>query len=147
MQSNKASKKTRKIAEEPLAAKPETGVAGTASARSSKARTSNVDKAENSDLVSGTHRHKTDAATQVEPVSTEGIRTKSMTAAASARSANPQLATGWSESLAEKKTARPATHEEIAKLAFSYWIARGAAHGSADQDWLRAERELVGQRS
>lgn len=34
------------------------------------------------------------------------------------------------------------THEEIAKLAHSYWAARGYAHGSAEADWLRAEREL-----
>ena len=44
-------------------------------------------------------------------------------------------------------SARAATHEEIAKLAFSYWIARGYAHGSAEQDWLRAEQELSGRLS
>jgi hypothetical protein len=32
--------------------------------------------------------------------------------------------------------------EEIAKLAHQYWLERGAPHGSADQDWLRAEAEL-----
>lgn len=40
-------------------------------------------------------------------------------------------------------TSKPAvTHEEIAALAHSYWVARGYAHGSPEQDWLRAEREL-----
>ena len=34
------------------------------------------------------------------------------------------------------------THEEIAKLAYSYWEARGCQHGLALEDWLRAEREL-----
>lgn len=38
------------------------------------------------------------------------------------------------------------SHEEIAKLAHSYWIARGYAHGSAEDDWLRAERELRAKR-
>jgi len=34
------------------------------------------------------------------------------------------------------------TREEIARLAFSYWEARGYQGGSADEDWLRAEQEL-----
>jgi len=32
--------------------------------------------------------------------------------------------------------------EEIARLAYSYWEARGRPHGSPAEDWLRAEREL-----
>jgi hypothetical protein len=32
--------------------------------------------------------------------------------------------------------------EEIARLAYSHWEARGRQHGSADEDWFRAEREL-----
>jgi hypothetical protein len=36
----------------------------------------------------------------------------------------------------------PPTHAEIARLAYSYWEARGRKHGSALEDWLRAEREL-----
>jgi hypothetical protein len=34
------------------------------------------------------------------------------------------------------------SHEQIAKLAYSYWEARGRQDGFAEQDWLRAEREL-----
>jgi hypothetical protein len=34
------------------------------------------------------------------------------------------------------------THEEIAKLAYSYWEARGYQGGSPEDDWARAEREL-----
>jgi hypothetical protein len=33
-------------------------------------------------------------------------------------------------------------HEQIAQLAFLYWQARGCPHGSAEEDWLRAEAEL-----
>jgi hypothetical protein len=33
-------------------------------------------------------------------------------------------------------------HETIAVLAFSYWMERGGQGGSAEEDWLRAEREL-----
>jgi hypothetical protein len=35
------------------------------------------------------------------------------------------------------------TREEIAKLAFLYWEARGCQGGSPEEDWLRAERELL----
>ena len=37
-------------------------------------------------------------------------------------------------------------HEDVAKRAYFYWIARGYSHGAADQDWLRAEAELTGKR-
>ena len=35
------------------------------------------------------------------------------------------------------------SHDEIARLAYSYWEARGGPHGSALDDWLRAERDLL----
>jgi|SRR5579871_6416397 len=34
------------------------------------------------------------------------------------------------------------TFEEISKLAYSYWEARGYQGGSPEEDWLRAEEEL-----
>jgi hypothetical protein len=36
-------------------------------------------------------------------------------------------------------------HHEIAQLAYSYWENRGYEHGFAEEDWLRAERELCEQ--
>lgn len=36
------------------------------------------------------------------------------------------------------------SEDEIARLAFSYWEARGFEGGSPEEDWLRAERELRG---
>ena len=33
-------------------------------------------------------------------------------------------------------------HEEIARLAYSYWQARGCPIGSPEEDWYRAENEL-----
>jgi hypothetical protein len=38
-------------------------------------------------------------------------------------------------------THRP-SHDEIARLAFSYWEERGRQGGSATEDWQRAERAL-----
>jgi len=40
----------------------------------------------------------------------------------------------------------PITHEEIARLAYSYAEARGFQGGSPEDDWKRAERELRGIR-
>ena len=34
------------------------------------------------------------------------------------------------------------SREQIAKLAFLYWEARGYTGGSPEEDWLRAEQEL-----
>ena len=34
------------------------------------------------------------------------------------------------------------SHEEIARLAYLYWEARGYQGGSPEEDWLRAENEL-----
>jgi len=33
--------------------------------------------------------------------------------------------------------------EEIAKLAYSFWETRGGFGGSAEEDWLRAEQEIL----
>lgn len=35
------------------------------------------------------------------------------------------------------------THQEIAALAEKYWAERGHTDGQAEQDWLRAEQELM----
>jgi hypothetical protein len=35
------------------------------------------------------------------------------------------------------------SQDAIARLAYSYWEARGYAGGSPEEDWLRAERELT----
>ncbi len=43
-------------------------------------------------------------------------------------------------SITERKTV---TREEIAHLAYKYWAERGYTHGSAEEDWKRAEAELT----
>jgi hypothetical protein len=40
---------------------------------------------------------------------------------------------------------RIATQEEIAQLAYSYWIAGGRRENTALSDWLQAERILTGK--
>ena len=34
------------------------------------------------------------------------------------------------------------TTEEVAALAYQFWIERGSPHGSHEEDWHRAEQEL-----
>jgi hypothetical protein len=45
----------------------------------------------------------------------------------------------------EPSAAQPGapTQEQIASLAYSYWVERGYQGGSPEEDWLRAERELT----
>jgi hypothetical protein len=49
------------------------------------------------------------------------------------------------------ETALPAiavpSHDEIAILAERFWIERGCQDGGADQDWLRAEAQLLARAS
>ena len=37
--------------------------------------------------------------------------------------------------------------ERIALLAYTYWEQRGRMGGSPEEDWFRAEREILGQMS
>ncbi len=36
-------------------------------------------------------------------------------------------------------------HEQIASLAYALWQHRGCPEGSPEEDWLRAEQELLGR--
>lgn len=53
------------------------------------------------------------------------------------------IAVARKQTVAEKVTATTPTHQEIAQLALHYWAERGRQHGQHEQDWLRAERELM----
>lgn len=160
MQSNKASKKTRKNADETAAAAPEIGAAAENTAKPRASRSSKTKKPEVSDAVSANHHHKVSSslAPEVASVETSPVA-RTFAAAAAASSASPEAAiidsagvvtpaveTSQSNTPVTATAPRSATREEIAKLAHSYWIARGYAHGFAEEDWLRAERELNGRR-
>jgi hypothetical protein len=74
----------------------------------------------------------------------KAVKTKEIAEAATAVASNgPQRVPG-------KVKAAPAlvpTHQQIAQLAHRFWKERGGHHGSHEQDWLRAERELRGMAS
>ena len=64
--------------------------------------------------------------------------------------AKPRAAAGTAKkttakkgTVAEQVTAITPSHEEIARLAQQYWAERGWQDGQAEQDWLRAEQELM----
>jgi hypothetical protein len=46
-----------------------------------------------------------------------------------------------------QKAAAAPSREQIAQLAHRFWKERGGHHGSHEQDWFRAERELRGMAS
>jgi Protein of unknown function (DUF2934) len=41
---------------------------------------------------------------------------------------------------------KPSEAEAIRELAYHLWLARGQRHGYAQDDWLDAEREILGGR-
>jgi Protein of unknown function (DUF2934) len=131
MQFSKTSKKTRNIADKTKATAPES--AATEIAPSPRTtRSSKTKKTETTESAPVKHRHNTENGRTMAVGSASVILDPAgvVTPAAEATiSAKPELPS-------------EAGHEEIAKLAYTYWIARGYSHGSAEEDWLRAEREL-----
>ncbi len=84
------------------------------------------------------------------PAKTKAVKTPEGEAA-SAVTAAPKAA---AKTKAASKTkavdivaSRTPTYAEIAQLAERYWAERGWQDGYAEQDWLRAERELLGMAS
>jgi Protein of unknown function (DUF2934) len=76
-------------------------------------------------------------------------KAKAPAKAAAKAPAKPRAAAGTAkkttakkQTVAEQVTAMRPSHEEIARLAQQYWAERGWQEGQAEQDWLRAEREL-----
>jgi len=57
--------------------------------------------------------------------------------------AKPRKTAVKKEKVAKVSTPTMPSRDEIERLARSYWAARGYQDGSAEQDWLRAEQELL----
>jgi Protein of unknown function (DUF2934) len=146
MQFNKASKKTRTIAEENKASAPETSAAAEITANPRATRSSTTKKTEPTETGSVKHRHNKGNAPSA-PDAAPAQRANGKAAGslivdpvgvvAPALEKEPAAT---SEPFLARRDVPP--HEEVATLAYSYWIARGYSHGSAEEDWLRAEREL-----
>jgi Protein of unknown function (DUF2934) len=81
------------------------------------------------------------------PVRRKPSTTRTVRAAAATETSTPdetQAAVAPEEPGAEVPSSAVATptYQEIAALAYSYWVARGQQGGSPEEDWLRAEQEL-----
>jgi hypothetical protein len=57
--------------------------------------------------------------------------------------AKPRKTATKKEKVAPRSKSSMPPREEIERLARSYWAARGYNDGYAEQDWLRAEQELL----
>jgi hypothetical protein len=83
-----------------------------------------------SSAVAPAARRKTAAATQKQ-------------AAASPKPSPAAAARTKAATIESVKVAYAPKQEAIAELAYSYWVRRGCTGGSPEEDWLRAERELL----
>jgi hypothetical protein len=125
MQSNKSSKKPRKIADSSASVTLESA-GGTElkpkprTSKSSAPKTTEVVRAE-----TPTHHHKLSASPIPEALA--AVSESSSTGLKSIPAASP----------------RTISHQQIAELAHSYWSGRNYTQGSPEDDWLRAERQLA----
>jgi hypothetical protein len=83
------------------------------------------------------------AKAPAKPKATAAGTTTKKTTAKKQTVAETATAAPVKQTVAEKVTATTPNHEEIARLAQQYWAERGYHDGQAEQDWLRAERELM----
>jgi hypothetical protein len=57
--------------------------------------------------------------------------------------AKPRKIAAKKEKVTQPANSMRPSHEEIERLARIYWEQRGHQHGYAEQDWLRAEQDLL----
>jgi len=63
----------------------------------------------------------------------------------STKTATPARSTKTKNTVAPKRATRArtsVTHDDIARRAYDFFLARGCEHGRDVEDWLRAEAEL-----
>jgi Protein of unknown function (DUF2934) len=84
----------------------------------------------------------TKTATANKPATAAKPRKAPAKKAASAAKADPVAANGNVATME-----RPVAHDEVARLAHTYWQQRGHRHGQHEDDWYRAEQELRGKAS
>ena len=134
MQSSKTSKQSRKKASDAPAATAETAPVKESKTTARTARTSQSKKAVDPVPAAAKSHRKPSAKTSEANVTAPP---KVMAAAAGSTVAITADPVG--------PMAAPANlpHEEVAKLAYSYWIERNREHGYAEHDWHRAIHELT----
>lgn len=137
MQSNKpSSKKTRPIAETGNAVVPEVkSTAAEATPKPRDKKSSTVKKSETIESTSAKHHRKATPPVLAENVPAPKAMAASAGAGLSAASTTVRAADDQA----------PVTPERIAQLAHSFWEARDYRPGNPEEDWFRAETELLSQ--
>lgn len=146
MQFNKASKKTRNIAEETTASAPEIAAGGEGTSKPRATRSSKTKKAEITEAGPVNHHHKASSATLERPKAGAAAVASTSSIVDPVGVVAPAIETEPMNRIETAAAAREVSQEEVAKLAYSYWIAGGYEHGGAEKDWLRAEQELRAKR-
>lgn len=104
-----------------------------------KARTKTSDKAP------GARAAKHSKAVVEEPANAPSVAAPAETAPAAATplAEEPVIVASVVEETVIVPPAITVSHEEIARLAYCYWMDRGCQGGSAHEDWVRAEQALL----
>jgi hypothetical protein len=87
---------------------------------------------------------KTKAPAKPKAVKAPEADTGSAVKAASKAAAKTKAKTAAKSKTVDIAASRTPSYAEIAQLAERYWAERGWQDGYAEQDWLRAEQELLG---
>jgi flagellar biosynthesis/type III secretory pathway protein FliH len=87
---------------------------------------------------------KTKAPAKPKAVKTPEGETGSAVKAAPKAAAKTKAKAALKSKTVDIAASRTPSYEEIARLAERYWAERGWQDGYAEQDWLRAEQELLG---
>jgi flagellar biosynthesis/type III secretory pathway protein FliH len=88
------------------------------------------------------------AKAPAKPRATASAAKKTAPKSAAPKNPNPNATiAAKKKTVAEQVTAATPSREEIARLAQQFWVERGHQDGLAEQDWLRAERELISMAS
>ena len=90
-------------------------------------------------------RQTTAAASQPQPAETQIANTAVQPTPVAA--SLPESAAAAPESAEAILSSAVSIQEQIALLAYSYWEARGRRHANAEEDWYRAEREILSRLS
>jgi hypothetical protein len=125
MQLKKKTSKKTAAAAEVAAPIPESVVAPEAPTKPRASKSSKAKKTEGIEMTSGKRHHK---------LATPAVTETPVTSAPLPATVKP----------IKDAPTRAIGTQQIAELAYSYWVSRGRTHGSAEHDWLRAEQELSG---
>ena len=79
--------------------------------------------------------------------SSEGVFEMADTTKKAKTPAKPRKAAVKKEAVLEEVKVAAPSREAVEQLARKYWAERGWKDGYAEQDWLRAEQELLGKAS